>query len=70
MTADGKALGKTDSNIENGISVEEACEDLLKAIYLKKFWITLGSLYYQIAPRIMQISESGTYFFSMKNFKQ
>lgn len=46
MTGDGKTLGKTDANIANGISVEEACQDLLKAIYLKKYWITLGSMYF------------------------
>ena len=46
MTADGKTLGKTDSNISSGLSVEEACEDLIKAIYLKRYWITLGSFYY------------------------
>jgi short-subunit dehydrogenase len=50
----GKAekFGKTDSNIENGIPVDLACEDLIKAIYVKRSWITLGSAYYSILPKI------------------
>ncbi len=37
MLGTGDLLGKVDSNIEKGISVEDACEDILKAIYLKRY---------------------------------
>jgi hypothetical protein len=36
LIGEGKKLGKTDSNIENGIPVDLACEDLIKAIYIKR----------------------------------
>lgn len=52
LIGEGKKLGKTDSNIENGIPVDEACEDLIKAIYTRRAWITLGSTYYQILPKL------------------
>ena len=42
LVGEGVPLGKMDDNIENGISCEEAVTDLCKAIYLKRFWITLG----------------------------
>jgi hypothetical protein len=46
LTGDGKLLGKTDSNIENGIPVEIACEDIIKAIYLRRNQIIIGSPFY------------------------
>ena len=46
MLGNGDRLGKVDSNIEKGIPVEQASNDILKAIYLKRYWVTLGGLLY------------------------
>lgn len=46
MLGNGEKLGKVDENIKKGIPVDEACKDILKAVYLKRYWVTLGSLYY------------------------
>jgi short-subunit dehydrogenase len=46
ILGNGDLLGKTDDNIGKGIPVEEAVEDIMKAIYLKRYWVTIGSLYY------------------------
>mmetsp|Transcript_22445 Transcript_22445/g.34723 ORF Transcript_22445/g.34723 Transcript_22445/m.34723 type:complete len:138 (-) Transcript_22445:168-581(-) len=42
----GDRLGKMDSNIGKGLPVEKACEDILKGIYLKRYWLIIGSLFY------------------------
>jgi hypothetical protein len=55
-------LNKTDDNIGKGIPVEEACDDIMKAIYLKRYWVSLGSLYYQIGPKLSALSENFTYY--------
>lgn len=57
MVGEGVAFGKTDTNISGGIPAPEAVETLIKAMYLKRKWITLGSLYYIIVPKLMFISE-------------
>jgi hypothetical protein len=44
-TGDG-SFGKTDKNIAEGMPVDEAVEDLVKAIYLKRFQIILGSTFF------------------------
>jgi len=54
----GEKLGTTDSNLEKGIDVEIASLDILKAVYLKRHWIVLGSLYYQIGPKVCYFSEN------------
>lgn len=69
MTADGKPLGHTDSNIKNGLSVEDACDDLIKALYLKRFWIILGKPYFQILAKVVNLSENLTYYMSLQNCK-
>jgi dehydrogenase/reductase SDR family protein 7B len=46
MMGNGDKMGKVDENIKKGIPVEVACEDILKAVYLKRYWVTLGSLFY------------------------
>ena len=46
MLGSGDLLGTVDTNIESGMSVENACEQIVKAIYVKRYWITIGSLYY------------------------
>jgi len=61
LQADGSKFGKTDQNIAEGIPVEEACEDMIRAIHLKRFWIIIGSLFYQVGPRLLQMSETLTY---------
>ena len=52
LVGEGASFGSSDSNIENGITADVACDDLVKAIYLRKHWITLGSTYFQVVPRI------------------
>jgi hypothetical protein len=44
MLGNGEKLGKVDANIKKGIPVEECCQDILKAVFLKRYWITIGSL--------------------------
>jgi len=68
MVGKGVAFGKTDSNIANGLTVEAAVDTLVKAIYLKRFWITLGSLYLVIAPKLLGLSESAYNHFVVSNF--
>lgn len=68
LVGEGVAFGKTDSNIANGQTVEEACQDLIKAIYLKRFWITLGSPYFVLAPRLLGASEFLTKRLTYNNF--
>lgn len=46
ILGNGELLGKVDDNIKKGIPVEEACDDIMTAIYLKRYWVSLGSLYY------------------------
>ena len=71
MIGEGKKLGKTDSNIENGIPVDLACEDLIKAIYIRRSWITLGSLYYIVMPKLpFLLGEKRTKKLFHNNFKQ
>ena len=68
MVGKGVAFGKTDSNIANGLTVEAAVDTLVKAIYLKRFWITLGSLYLVISPKLLGLSESAYKYFVVSNF--
>ena len=42
LVGKGVPLGKLDDNIANGIPADEAVNDLVKAIYLKRYWVTLG----------------------------
>jgi short-subunit dehydrogenase len=58
LVGDGVAFGKTDKNIENGILPEKAVNVLIKAMYLKRKWITLGSMYYILLPKLMFVSET------------
>ena len=45
-------MGKTDSNIGNGIPCEDAVDQLTRAMYLKRNWICLANDYYfTIWPR-------------------
>ena len=55
---DGSQLGVTDKNIENGISVDVAADDLAKGIYLRRSQLILGGLFHQIAPKILSLSET------------
>lgn len=70
MVGDGVAFGKTDENIQNGIPADEAVATLLKAMHLKRKWITLGSLYYVIVPKLMFVSETIYGFGARSNLKQ
>ena len=70
LCGDGQTFGKTDENIEKGLTVEEACDTLVKAMYLKRNWITLGGYYYILAPKIAGLSETITKYASISNFKQ
>ena len=70
MLGNGDKLGKVDANIEKGIPVSEACEDIVKAVFLKRYWITIGSLYYQIAPKIGALSETLTGIMGRRYFKK
>jgi len=58
MTKDGNKFGITDGNIKNGQTVEEACDDILKAIYLKRFKVVIGSFKYYIFPKLVNFSET------------
>jgi len=60
MTGDMSKMGKTDQNISSGIPVESAVEDILKSTYQKRYWVTIGSLKYQIGPKLLALSENLT----------
>ena len=52
----GVAMGKTDSNIGNGLPCDVAVRDLIKAMYTKRDWITLEpNYYYTIMSRLQLI---------------
>ena len=53
----------------DGIPVEDAALDLLKAIYLRRYWITLGGPWFQLISRIGNLSENITYYGSAANYK-
>ena len=53
MVGNKEKMGKMDSNIKNGCTVEEAVSDLVKAMYLKRYWIHLGGFKYWITPRAL-----------------
>lgn len=63
-------MGTVDENIGKGIPVDEAVRDILKAIYLKRFWVTIGSFYYYISPKILSLSENLTTFANKKLYKK
>ena len=65
----GDLLGKTDDNIGKGIPVEEACEDIMKGIYLKRYWVIIGSLYYQIGTKFTPLSENLTYLLGVNKYQ-
>jgi hypothetical protein len=69
ILGNGELLGKMDDNIKKGIPVEEACDDIMKAIFLKRYWVTLGSLYYQIGPKLSVLSESFTYYLGVSKYQ-
>jgi short-subunit dehydrogenase len=69
LVGKGENFGKTDKNIENGLTVEEACEDMIKAIYLKRFQLIVGSAFYQVAPKLLFLSEILTKYLVANNFK-
>ena len=60
MVGNCQTLGKMDSNIKGGVPVNEAVSDLVKAMYLKRFWIHLGGFKYWITPRVLVLSETLT----------
>jgi len=64
----GELLGKTDDNIGKGIPCEEACDDIVKAIYLKRYWVIIGSLYYQLGPKFTPLSENLTYYLGVNKY--
>lgn len=67
---EGVAFGKTDDNIAKGLSCEKAVGWLLKAMFLERHQIVLGSLYYLVLPKIAAISETANFFFCRLNLKQ
>ena len=52
----GNSFGLRDTNHQKGIPVEDACEDIIKAIYLKRYWITIGSFKYVIGPKFIYLN--------------
>mmetsp|Transcript_27942 Transcript_27942/g.20927 ORF Transcript_27942/g.20927 Transcript_27942/m.20927 type:complete len:167 (-) Transcript_27942:33-533(-) len=52
-TGSGEAFGKVDENIEKGMPVDKAVNIILKAVYMKRAEVTVGSLFYQIIPTLM-----------------
>ena len=58
IIGEGEKMGVMDTNIAKGMAVDEAVQDLLKAMYLKRHQIVIGGFYYWIAPRFLNISET------------
>jgi len=55
LVGDSQTFGKTDSNIKNGLPADQAASDIIKAIYLKQFTLTVGKshLKFWLIPRIL-----------------
>ena len=70
MLGNGEKLGKVDANIKKGIPVEECCQDILKAVFLKRYWITIGSLQYQVIPKLAALSETLTGILARHYYKK
>ena len=68
-TGSGEAFGKLDDNIKSGMSCEDASEIILKAIYLKRSQIIVGSFFYWIIPKIAFLSSTMNDFFSSMKYK-
>ena len=64
-------MGKTDSNIGNGLPCDIAVRDLVKAMYSKRDWITLEpNYYYTIMSRVQLIlGESHNRTMMQTNYK-
>jgi len=48
MTGKGETFGKQDSNIENGMRLDTAIEQMLKAIYLRENDFIVAALFYKL----------------------
>uniref|UniRef100_A0A7S3CJH3 Uncharacterized protein n=1 Tax=Strombidium rassoulzadegani TaxID=1082188 RepID=A0A7S3CJH3_9SPIT len=71
LVGEGKALGKTDANIGQGIPVEEACDDIVRAIYLRRRWVVIGGPYFQVVSKVANLVPEGLQRRMMaKNYKQ
>ncbi len=55
LTGQGSKFGKTDTNIANGMKVEECCMWIMKAVALKRTELVIGNLVLQILPYIVPI---------------
>ena len=58
MIGNGEKMGEMDKNIAKGITVQEAVDDLIKAMYLRRHQLVIGGLYYWVAPRFLNLSET------------
>lgn len=70
LVGEGKQFGKTDENIKKGLTCEYAVKILVKAMYLKRHQIVLGSFYYYIVPKLAALSENLNFYAVRINVKQ
>ena len=54
VTGSGKKFGKTDINTKNGMKVEDCCEEILKALNLKRTEVMIGNLSVHLIPLVAQ----------------
>lgn len=66
----GQTFGVDDCNIESGMTVQYAVDILIKAMYLKRNQVTIGSFFYYILPKLCFLSESFTNLVGEINNKQ
>ena len=69
LVGEGVSYGKTDANINDGIPVDVAVDSLLRAMYLKRSQIVLGSPFFFWVPKLLYLSETLTDLFGVSNFK-
>ena len=70
MVGDCQTYGKTDADIKKGIPVSKAVRQIIIAMHLKRHQIIIGNLFYQLAPKILFLSETLTMLAALKTKKK
>ena len=71
LVADGSTYGMQEDYIKEGMSSDECARQIIKAMYLRRSSITLGSWYLYFAPKILFVSESlNTWYLTLSYHKK
>jgi short-subunit dehydrogenase len=66
----GQAFGKTDTNIQKGMSAEDAVEIILKGTQLKLHELVVGRVFFHVLPHVCFLSSKINDFMGDAIFKQ